>query len=329
MVTMAYKGKYIDRSPNIRAGGKVIVPDAFVADSMKFYSHEEMGACIMRNKNCNDVVKEKMRGENVAFLPCAPDDSVKGILTPELSKTRWTSLREKFMEENSFKKHELGKAVPANSKPKEFTNENRTYGMKTLRSESIYDLIFPKKTVNEVNFEYMNFHDKYVISHNRYFPSEQVNRRYGKNFDKRSTFGAPYNVDISGRMVKKCLQHSTKEEIIHQAHKKFLNRTRAQVGQRLNRYELDIDLNTTLGKRYVMDACDARDLLEEIDPCVEVGTYTAIAYVNMVRHSLFKRSDFQMQDLKTYFRLYDENNTGYLSMHDILQAMGDLQIHNM
>uniref|UniRef100_A0A1A9VUZ3 EF-hand domain-containing protein n=1 Tax=Glossina austeni TaxID=7395 RepID=A0A1A9VUZ3_GLOAU len=314
---MAYKGKYIDRSPNIRAEGKVFGPNAFAADSMKFYSDDEMLASIMRNKCKDEKIKQNL--SNIAFLPCASEDSMKGILSPEVRKTRWTIFQEKFMEENFFKKHELGKSIPANSKPKEFTNENRTYGMKTPRSESISDLILPKRTVDQVNREYIDFHDKYVISHNHYLPSEQVNRR--------STFGVPYNVDIAGRMVKKCLQHSTNEEIVSKAHKKFLNRTRSQLGQRLNRYELEINPNETLGKPCILDACDARDLLEDINPCHEVGTYTAIAYVHTVRHNLFKRDDFQMQDLKTYFRLYDDNNTGYLSLHDIISAMGDLLIH--
>lgn len=89
------------------------------------------------------------------------------------------SFKEKFYEEMYFKKTTLGGVKKTYSKPEDVTNISQTFGSPSSQSqnECLYDVILPAKSAEQVNKEYEAFHDKYIISHNHYFPSEQVNRR--------------------------------------------------------------------------------------------------------------------------------------------------------
>uniref|UniRef100_A0A1A9W0N3 EFHB C-terminal EF-hand domain-containing protein n=1 Tax=Glossina brevipalpis TaxID=37001 RepID=A0A1A9W0N3_9MUSC len=324
---MAYKGKYIDRNPNMLAAGKIQESDAIFGDLLKTRSNEDqdLAAYAMRY----ECQQKREKHEYYTASPFLPVGSLHEIMNPELKKSRFVSFREKLLEGMYFPKHELGKPFVVHSKPKELTNENMTYGSSLRRSESVDGVLFPKKTASQVNREYIEWHDKYLISHKHYFPSEKINRHYSGNFDRNSSFGVVFNVDRTGKMVKKILQESKCGlSTVNKTQKRFLERTCPSLGKRIDRYGLHLDPNVIRGKPCVPDECNARELVEPLNPCKEeTGFSKAVDHVYKLRHNLFKRDNFHMQDLILLLRKHDERDTGYVTMESIWQVMYNLRIH--
>lgn len=173
---MSNKGKFIDRSPGTRAAGKVVELDESVEENLKIFPLVEQAENIMKRK-CREELQQKRRDGKLGFRQNIPTETVPELMTPELKKSRFLVFREKFMEGMFFPKVELGKAFNVGSKPPHFTNTSTTYGKKIERSEGCYELIFPKKTAEQVNREFIDWHEKKIISHNHYLPAEQINRK--------------------------------------------------------------------------------------------------------------------------------------------------------
>uniref|UniRef100_A0A1B0ABF8 EFHB C-terminal EF-hand domain-containing protein n=1 Tax=Glossina pallidipes TaxID=7398 RepID=A0A1B0ABF8_GLOPL len=322
---MAYKGKYIDRHPDIRAAGKIFATDERLGDRLNMYSDEEMASYAVRYK-----CKEKApKHELYPASPFLPVGTMHEIVSPDLKRSRFVSFREKVLEEMYFPKHKLGKPFVVHSKPDTLTNENMTYGMPVQRSESVKDLLFPSKTAGQVNRDYIEWHDKYLLSHKHYFPSEQINRHYNGKFDKNSTFGILFDVDKTGKMVKKILQkNKCGMETINLVQKKFVERTSPVLAKGIDRFELHLDRNETRGKPCVPDECNARHLTEPLNPCqTDTNLNKALAHVYKLRLNLFKRENFHMQDLIVLLRKHDERGTGYVTMESVWEVMYNLQIH--
>uniref|UniRef100_A0A1A9W0N5 EF-hand domain-containing protein n=1 Tax=Glossina brevipalpis TaxID=37001 RepID=A0A1A9W0N5_9MUSC len=323
---MAYKGKYVDRNPNMLAAGKIQESDGAVGDFLKIHSTEEEAENIMKFK-CKEKMDEIKWKACLCFPPYMPQESVHELLSPEMKKSRFVSFREKFLERMFFRKPELATSFPVHSKPDDYTNESTTYGKKMNRSESLYDVVLPKKTAADVNRDYIKWHDKYVLSHKHYLPSEKTNRHYNHNFKKGATFGRAQNVDVTGERMRKLLQPSKRLVVINGVQKKYLDRTHPNIGEIAHRVGLNLDFNNTMGKRTTPDLCTVRDLVEDIKVCNrDLHVYTAIAHVHQLRRYLFHRRHFHMYDLKSLLQKYDEDQTGYVSFQQVLNAMHILQI---
>lgn len=170
---MAYKGKYIDRHPDIKAAGKIFATDERLGDRLNMYSDEEMASYAVRYK-CKEKAPKHELYQASSFIPVG---TMQEIVSPDLKRSRFVSFREKLLEGMYFSKHKLGRPLVVHSKPDTLTNENMTYGMPVQRSESVKGLLFPSKTAGQVNRDYIEWHDKYLLSHKHYFPSEQVTRQ--------------------------------------------------------------------------------------------------------------------------------------------------------
>lgn len=174
---MANKGKYVDRNPDIHAAGKIVDNDLNVGDTLLAnYSLEEYAENVIKKK-CKEQNEQCKKKGSVGYSTTLPVESLKEIMSPESKKSRFVTFREKFQESMFFKKPELGKPFSLQCKPEELNNENTTYGKASIRSESCYGLILPNKSPEQVNREYIKWHDKYIISHKHYLPSEKINRK--------------------------------------------------------------------------------------------------------------------------------------------------------
>lgn len=172
---MPNKAKVFDRMPDTRAAGKIFESNGNIGDSLQVYPLVEQAENIMKRK-CREELQQKRRSGNLGSRQNLPSDSVPELMTPELKKSRFLVFKEKFMEGMFFPKVELGRSFNVGSKPPEYTNTSTTYGTKIERSDPCYDLILPRKTPEQVNREYIEWHDKKLISHNHYLPSEQIKR---------------------------------------------------------------------------------------------------------------------------------------------------------
>ncbi|XP_018789609.1 PREDICTED: EF-hand domain-containing family member B-like [Bactrocera latifrons] len=317
---MSNCGKYVDRNPSLRAAGKCFVSKEKTEDALKIFSTEEaaenilLTKCRLNNKNVsNDVLP---------FQRYIPEENIKELLSPELKKSRFVVFREKFAENMYFKKPELGKVFPLDSKPQNVTNDNTTFGDSTIRSESLYDLILPRKSPDEVNREYVRWHEKYIISHGHYLPSEQLSRHYKKPFDKNNHFGTVYDVDFNGKYVKRAIQQCDNLIIISKAQKQFLERTLGRLGRSIYRENRYITPEMSFGAPSGADECNVKALMEIQDQCEGTSPLiTALGHLNKVRQKLFERHNFHMQDLKLALENHDIKKTGLLTLKEIFEIL--------
>ncbi|XP_065358705.1 EF-hand domain-containing family member B-like [Calliphora vicina] len=325
---MSNEGKYIDRNPDIQTAGKLLLSQETVGDTLKICSTEEAAFNIM-NLKCQKQRQQSQANTSLGYSQFLPTESLKELLSPESKKSRFVAFREKFSEDMFFKKPELGQAFPLQSKPQEFTNENFTYGLKNDKSERAYDLICPDKTPEEVKRDFLKWHDKYLISHKHYLPSERINRNYNPHFNPHAVFGLSNNVDKTGIMVKKCLQQCDRMVAINKAQKLFQDRTAGQLGERIDRYNLNLDPHLTFGiQTKNRSKCDVRTLIENVEPCAKnTKIIEAISYINKLRRLLFNRTDFHMNDLKLLLNKYDEKETGFIAFQSIMKTLRTLRIH--
>lgn len=170
-------GRFKDRNADIRAAGvRSAVDDENSASKCMTISHiEEVADHLIRT----DCRRKQLRNAGLLWResPCLPTVSVPELMAIEKSKSRFTVFKEKFSEEMYLKQAKLGEVKPTGSKPDNVTNLSCTFGRETRSKERLYDMVLPPKPAEQVNREFAKFHDKYVISHNHYFPSEQVNRK--------------------------------------------------------------------------------------------------------------------------------------------------------
>ncbi|XP_037819166.1 uncharacterized protein LOC119608718 [Lucilia sericata] len=324
---MSNKGKYIDRNPTLRTAGKLLECTETVGDALKIYSPQEAAFNIM-NMKCKKQLQAAKANTSLGYSPFLPNESLKDLLSPELKKSRFVAFKEKFSEDMFFKKPELGQVFPLQSKPIEYTNENFTYGLKNLESERLYELVCPNKTAQQVKREFLQWHDKYLISHKHYLPAERIKRNYNENFNPEAVYGIAHNVDKTGQMVKKCLQQCERMVVINKAQKQFLNRTTGKLGEKIDRYNLNLDPQQTFGIKTNRYNYNVRALIENVEPSVKnMKIIEAISYVHKLRRFLFNHSDFHMYDLKTLLNKYDEKECGFIAFDSIMKTLKTLNIN--
>ncbi|EDW72749.1 uncharacterized protein Dwil_GK17019 [Drosophila willistoni] len=260
--------------------------------------------------------------------PIMPENSVGNLLAIELSKSRFAAFKEKFSEDMYFKKAKLGHAKPAGAKPEHITNTNTTFGCSSTNSEKVYPIILPQKTAQQINEEYASFHDKYILSHNHYFPAEQVNRKYSKAFNRRDTFGKFYGVDDNGGKVKRCMQQCFDQVIIvSKTQMDYIDRTYGRLGKKYKKYPYVVPPDMTHGIPTSFSECDGKMLIDNISPCVNTTKLIdAFGYLNMWRQNLHKRHDFHMYDLNSMLERHDTDKKGKLPFNRIIEIMHKMHL---
>ncbi|CAD6999054.1 unnamed protein product [Ceratitis capitata] len=317
---MSNSGKFVDRNPTLRAAGKSFISKDKAEDALKMYSTEEAAENVMLTKCL--LKNKKSRADLLPFERYIPEENIKELLSPELKKSRFVVFREKFAENMYFKKSELGKVFPLDSKPENITNDNTTFGDFTKRSESLYDLILPPKSPEEVNREYVNWHEKYIISHNHYLPAEQIRRHYTKPFDKQNHFGIIYDVDFNGKYVKKAMEQCDNLIVISKAQKEYLERTLGRLGCSITRENRYITPDMSFGAPTGADECDVKTLMQLQNQCERSSPLiTALGHLNKVRQRLFERKNFHMQDLKLALEKQDIKKTGLLTLSQLFEIL--------
>ncbi|XP_053958594.1 uncharacterized protein LOC128863457 [Anastrepha ludens] len=322
---MSNCGKYVDRNPTLRAAGICTKILETAEDALKRYSIDEAAESIMHTKCLQKY--NAMRGDLLPNQRFIPEENLKELLSPELQKSRFVVFREKFAENMYSKKAELGKALQVDSKPEYITNESTTFGEPTQRSEPLYNLMFPCKSPDEVNRDYVRWHEKYIISHGHYLPSEQIRRHYTKPFDRHNNFGQVYDVDFNGKYVKRAMEQCDSLIVVSKAQKQYLERTLGHLGRSINR-ENHITPDMTFGAPSKPNECNVKALIELQDQCEGTSPLiTAIGNLNKIRQSLFDRHTLHMQDLKLALEKSDIKKTGLLTWNQIYEILYREGVH--
>ncbi|XP_034483844.1 EF-hand domain-containing family member B [Drosophila innubila] len=326
---MANIGRFKDRNADLRAAGVSSAVDyENTTGSCMVISHPEEVAEQLIRAECKRL-RLKSAGQLWPESPCLPGISVPDLLSIEKSKSRFTVFKEKFSEDMYLKQAKLAEAKPTHSKPDSVTNWSRTFGRETKAKERLYDLVLPPKKAEQVNQEYGEFHDKYVVSHNHYFPSEQINRKYAEPFNRQNTYGELTQGDISGQSAKRCMQQCAGHVIIiSKEQMDFIDRTYSRLGKKFKKYPYAVPQYMSYGTPTPVPDCDCKMLIEDISPCKSnKHLLDALGHLNMWRHKLQKRANFQMFDLISVLEHSDQEQTRYLPLNKIFEVMHKMHLY--
>ncbi|XP_016999580.2 uncharacterized protein [Drosophila takahashii] len=321
---MANRGHYIERNGTKRAAGlPSFGPERSTPKDCLIIAHpaEEIGSRIEAKCRMN---RQQAIGKSQPFIP---DCNIGDVLSSESQKSRFATFKEKFLEDMYCKSGKIAQIMSTHSKPEDVTNWSRTFGHANPPADTLYSTILPEKSADQVNREYGEFHRGHIVSNNHYFPSEQVNRRYKKPFDRSGTFGVLIGADYSGATMKKCLvqgdEHLT---VVSKPWMDYVKRTKGPLGKKYKKY-LDKVPDLNFGYRRRTDKCSIKMLLEDIRPCEQDDTLVnALSYLNRLRESLHKRNDFYMMDLIALLERSDKDHTGHMPLSQILETMHKLHI---
>ncbi|ALC44726.1 CG33490 [Drosophila busckii] len=252
--------------------------------------------------------------------------AVPALLAVESSKSRFAVFMEKTSEDMYLKQPKLGQVKQTHSKPDSVTNLSQTFGKQTPPFDRLYDIILPPKTVEQVNREHGDFHEKYIVSHSHYFPAEQINRKYDAPYARFNTYGSKPQGDVSGHLVKRCMQQCADHVIIiSKEQMDFIDRTYDRLGKK---YPYNVPQHATYGIPTFVPDCDGKMLIEDISPCVSNRELVeALGHLNMWRHKLQKRANFQMFDLQSVLENSDKEGTRHLPLRKIFEIMHKMHLY--
>ncbi|XP_034655731.1 uncharacterized protein LOC117893274 [Drosophila subobscura] len=324
---MANIGHFVDRNADVRAAGLASfrAPE-HIQDCFTFRHPEEQAEALIRAECQRLLVKP-----SGPRTPIIPSTSVGDLLSTELQKSRFMAFKEKFSEDMYFKKAKLGKIAPAHSKPDTVTNESRSFGRPSSKPEPLYEIIMPAKPAEQVNREFGEFHEQRIISHNHYWPSEKINRKYEKHFDPQHTFGQRTTFDGIGLMVQRCLKPNQGDDhhvvIVRKPQMDFIDRTYGPLGLKYkSKYPYDVP-DMMHGLRRQTPKCDVKMLLENTAPHTNNDKLVnAFSHLNTLRQALQRRPNFHMFDLLSLLEKTDKERTGYLPLERIIDIMHKLHI---
>ncbi|KAH8301255.1 hypothetical protein KR018_009677 [Drosophila ironensis] len=324
---MSNVGRFIDRSPNLRVAGVSTYkkPDDIfgVKECIPYLDTNEQAEYLVR-AHCRRN-RPKPTGKRTPKIPVS---SVGDLLSFEQSKSLLTQLQEKYRENLFNTKCGLGEPLHVRTKPDNVTNLSRTFGETFSVGDSLYPLVMPRKSAEQVNREYGDFHQQRIVSHNHYFPAERINRRYTGGFNRFQTFGCRSIADRSGLKMKNCLKEGEEHLlIVKKPYKDMEDRTKGPLGKKFIWYPYVIPEGITFG---MVKRCpvDMRNLLENTWPseeCEKLGL--AICHLNYLRVTFQKRDDFNINQLLTIFRAKDKENTGKLPLATIVRVLHKMYIH--
>ncbi|XP_059165045.1 EF-hand domain-containing family member B-like [Physella acuta] len=340
----AYEGKFIDRTPQCVAAGKLN------------YFGDSSDQCL-RVKDTRPPSPEVIRKFRATVRPDAgqmrvfygtaydphrqwavemthgvnthPSSSAKEVVNPD-PKSFFTQriLDRQESDYLSHKKAPLGRSydqrknLPNNIDPSSFT-----FGIPTEMEIGAGGLINPPKNYEQVFQEASQGHDLYVKSHADYYPLERVNRSYSSpNFHPQKKYGLPTPHCNDGRLTKHTLEwiHETQADqatkIINKRLDDFREKFQPQLGKVHDPIKdtLNVPPDHTFGALHKPDPYGAGDLIHnrKVDNLLR-GKENQRALVAAIRQQLKKINYHHFNNLLEAFRFYDQNGKGKITLSNL------------
>ncbi|XP_041732463.1 EF-hand domain-containing family member B isoform X1 [Coregonus clupeaformis] len=202
-----------------------------------------------------------------------------------------------------------------------------SFGVKSPKSAAAGAIINPPKSAEQVETEAQEGHQSYIHSHNAYFVSEHVDRKYKwSRYGKDGRFGIPTPHHNDGRSVSKSLhwlcdtQKHNSAKFVSQRCDDFRERTQPQVGKVHDPIAdtLKVPASHTFGILMRPDDFGAGDLLHSTPPEeYQRGTDRQRTLVSAVRQHLKKVNFHHFNSLLQAFRHYDKKGQGVIDREDL------------
>ncbi|XP_075213791.1 EF-hand domain-containing family member B-like [Lycorma delicatula] len=247
-------------------------------------------------------------------------------------KSMFETLLEEFKETtyDSYWNKRLGRTRDfCQGLPTIIDRENYCFGIKTTSGNNVGMLISPKKSDHQIISESEIGHELYIKSHNDYYPTEQIDRKYtSPPVNKNLVWGIRVPHDKRGIMVKNIMS-TAKQVEIGEIEKRFKEKHTSVLGKP---FTPDNNINLfPKGYRFGKTTCDKFNFEETMRSCPtsreKINIHEVLEIVNSLRVILLKRSPpFPYRDLIAAFQLRDKSLSGFLDYKTVYDICTLFQI---
>lgn len=328
---MAYEGKYIDRSPCLRAAGQV-----------RYKRDQNVAATLVHEVNDNEVSHKVYKTVPLHFnLPPKRVNIYKGFysdarecLQPEQDKSFFDVLKKEFQETvyKSYWKKELGRLPdPSPMLPAGMDHTKVCFGKSTRSLTTAGEVVNPPKSYVDVMEDACAAHDMYRKSHNDYDPGEGVQRNYVEPYSKDVRYGMKAPVSARECCLKKVMNSESNEKIlISRVLADYKKRTALAIGK-VHEPNKNIDcvpLGHAFGKEIKRGVYGAGELLKDCAPSLDkVNLHEELSYINKLRRNIAKRhTPFSHRDfVEEFHRLKPDTN--FISIQETYSLLNKFGVY--
>ncbi|XP_077431631.1 EF-hand domain-containing family member B isoform X2 [Vanacampus margaritifer] len=218
-------------------------------------------------------------------------------------------------------------------------NEGTRFGIKTHPDDNAGNVIYPPKTLGDLEKEEKEAHKVYVRSHNGYFVGEQIDRKY--NYNKDSCFGIKTHCQKGGHYVDRNLRWFGESTRLYHANPTWKRspdsrqKLEQQIGSvnknspsRGNNIELPPD--HTFGLIIPQDKFNVADLIhspkQPADKRVRAGERQRCLAI-AVRNGLKRINWHNFPSLLQAFRHYDKKGKGRIDKEDLQEVCRQFKLN--
>lgn len=338
-----YEDKIKDRSPSLRAAGKLTATGDTASGCMKPGERPPSPEVIRKFRATvrPDAGRKRVfygkaydphrvwAEEMTHGVPAQPSVMAGELLNPYPNSLFRQRLMDK--KESIYASHingPLGKSHDQTPGLPSHLDKNRfTFGIRTEKDGSAGELVSPNKTRAQVSKESESGLHLYKITHADFLPGEQKDRNYiHGSFRKDLKYGIPTPHDNAGKHVRQTLKwvHDDRCErmapIVSKRVDDFRERTQPQLGKVHDPIKdtLNVGPDHIFGILIKPDEYGAGDLLHGRGPGQYLrGKDRPRGLIAAMRQHLKKANYHNFDDLMAAFRHYDKNNEGTISMSDL------------
>lgn len=314
-----YQGKFVDRSPNIRAAGAPLKKCDKLSDCLKVYPVDDAIVTVLTEAGLHKVpvpspVQRLKNWRHVGIYT-----NTQKVLNPPVD-TRYRTLQKDLQETvwKSYWTKELGRTSdPIGAIPTKI-DKDFIFGAPSRRDKpNLEELLNPPNvTPYELAFNDAEYHKMYTATHNDYFQGEQVNREYGPPFDKTLRYGSLPRRKASALCSIKLMEDKPLE-VANKILADYIDRTHFRLGKtRTPNNNIDcVDANHRFGKKSNRPLHSLADLLHpnRKTSLFRKDFYSWLSALHDVRNTFHKRN-VNFRELYGYCKYADINDTKWLDI---------------
>ncbi|XP_058503852.1 EF-hand domain-containing family member B [Solea solea] len=276
----------------------------------KYRNRPEPGAIKIHPGKADDpdVASTLVHGINTKTNLCA-----KSLVNPP----KKTVFQKKLQEIHEEVYHSTRCAPLGRSGNRTYDGDTTIHGVKTRKDYDVREILYPPKTVEDLEKEALDGHKLYVFTHNSFFVGEKIDRKYDtSHFIKDSTFGifTPHCKD--GSSIRKTLSWLDDTEEID-----------SETDAMTKLYALNLSLDHTFGKVLPWDAFGVGEIIHNTEPWEFVrGPDQQRSMVSGLQNHLKRLNFHNFPSLVEAFKYYDKKGMGMIDREDLGSTCNQFQL---
>ena len=267
---------------------------------------------------------EHMKFTNKSSFSCGNSSQVSVPVAELINPKPKSRFQEDLFEKRELcyqsKVHPLGKTRKSTTfkGSKDMPDSNKLYGISTILDDPAGKLINPRKTEEQVLKETEKGHQNYIVSHNAFYPGEMVDRKYNwkGRIPNSIKFGKPTPHCNDGKNMAHSLRYWNKDShLVSKNYDDYRARYQPVLTKTLDPIAESRKLNPkhTFGAVEPPAECGVGDLIVMRKSDFLARKDMKRRWLACLREQLMQANYHNFNDLKSAFKLYDPQNTGYIN----------------